>query len=171
MIVLKGAHMSKLVKISDDIRERARALYMDHKPMNDIAKELQVSTATLSNWRTRDGWNDIREAADNELSADIVSARKLTLTRIASAGIDQIERTIKYIQERPDAMSVAEAEKMAALISTLDKVHRLDTKQATENVSVQVQNTFSMEKVLEVIKADPFMTTTQSPPAPTNDEK
>lgn len=149
---------SKLVPIPDAVRDEALQLYLAHVPMNDIAARLKVSTATLSAWRSRDGWAQMREKQDEELAADIVSARKLTLTRIARAGIDQIDRTIKHIAERPEPMTVAEAEKMSVLVSNLDRIGRLDNKEATENVAVgiKVSAPLTPEQIKETIKADPF---------------
>ncbi len=150
--------MSKLLPAyPDETREQAKQLYMAHVPLNDIASQLKVPTATLSQWRSRDGWLAERETADESLAADIVSSRKLTLARIAKASIDQIDRTIKHIAERAEPATVAEAEKLSVLVSNLDRVARLDNKEATENVSVKVKAEMTVDRIREVIQQDAFM--------------
>lgn len=147
-----------LVPIPDEVRTKAKELFLAHTPINDISKQLKISTAAIARWRSDEDWVAERDAADEALMGDIVSARKVDLAHIAKAGIEQIKRTVKFIQDDPDPMSIASAEKMANLIATLDKVHRLDSKQATENVAMhlEVKNKLSVERVVEIIKSDPF---------------
>ncbi len=150
---------TSLVPIPEDIRAKAKELYLAHTPINDIAHQLKVSTATLAQWRTRESWLAEREAADEALLTDIISARKVELSHIAKAGIAQIKRAIKHIEDDPEPMSIAVAEKMANLIATLDKVHRLDTKQATENVSVaaDIGGGITVDRIREIVTTDAFL--------------
>jgi hypothetical protein len=149
---------AKLVPYPDEVREQAKSLYINHVPMNEISKQLKVPTATLSQWRSRDGWLEERERLDEEVQSEIVSSRKLTLANIAKAGIDQIARTIKFVSERPDPMTISEAKNMAELLRNTDSIARLDNKEATSNVAVQVQaKRMTVDEIRAVVTSDDFL--------------
>jgi len=147
-----------LTPVPKDVRAKAKELFFAHTPINDISKQLQISTAAIARWRTDEKWLEERVVADEALAADIVSSRKLTLVRIAKAGIDEIERAINFVRSSPDPMSIPVAEKMANLISTLVRVQRLDAGESTENVALGVKVAgVSVDKIREVLLNDPYM--------------
>lgn len=148
-----------LIAHPEEVRMQAKALYLMHTPMNDISSQLHVSTSTLSQWRTRDKWAELREREDESLAADMVSSRKLSITRINRGGMAQIERALQFITERPDPPSISEAVKIGELIGILDRVHRLDSGKATDQIAIKTQSSsMPVERIREIlVSKDEFM--------------
>lgn len=152
---------AKLVPYPDEVRTKARQLFLVHTPFNDIAKQLSVSTSALAKWRGDEGWVAEREALDDQLQFDLVSKRKIDLTTLVEAGVKEIKRAIKRVTDAPDGMTIQEAEKMGALVTMLHKVSQLDNKLATENVAVNakmsVSTNVSIDKIREIVLSDQFL--------------
>ncbi len=95
-----------------------------------------------------------REDADRSLIDDNFAARKVTVATIARLSADEILRAVEHITNRPDPATLAEAEKLAVILSSLDKIGRLDAGKATENLAVGVKLT--LDEVRAAINGDPF---------------
>ncbi len=147
-------------KYTDAQREAARDLFLQNVGINDIAKQLSISTAALAKWRANDNWLEAREAANSIIQADKVSKRKIDLVNISDEAITQIKRSLKAVVDNPDPPTLQQAKTMAEIVGLVDKVYRLDNQLATDQISIQqkVSGSISVEKVREIILSDPFFT-------------
>lgn len=158
------AGSSKLTKIPNEVRDKAKALYFDHIPINDIAHQLQISTAIISKWRGDDNWAALRGAAVDGYLDDISSGRAIRLSKIQAKGLDALDRAVTAAQQRVDPLTLSEAEKLGNVMTILDKLQRLDRGKSTENhaVKVEVSGQVSVDKIREIFLNDPFFKETDS---------
>ena len=150
--------MGKLARIPDEVRSKAREMYMSHVHMNEIAAQLKVSTGVLSKWRAEENWALERTSADEGFLDDIVQHRKVRLARLAEMSVDQLERGLHYLKQRVEPLTLPEMEKLTVVLSNLDKIGRLDANKATENVAVKldVSGQLTVERIRDIVTNDPF---------------
>lgn len=139
-----------------DIKERARDLYMQHKSANDISRELGITTRQLARWRTDEQWSIAREAEDRGLIEDGFGSRRLSVSRLATLTVDQLERGLQHLARRHEPPTLNELEKLSNIVSSLDRIGRLDANKSTENVAIQAGVKLSLEEIRNIISKDPF---------------
>lgn len=149
---------NKIAKTDPDTKLAARDLFLRHRPMNEIASTLGLSTAVIAKWRTEEGWVAARDAADEIESHDKIARRKIDLLNIEDDAIQQIKRAVKKVVDNPEEPSLNEAKILAEIVEKIDRVGRLDRQQATENVSVRVEGKLSVDRIREIVKSDAFLT-------------
>lgn len=140
-----------------ELRSRAKDLYFSYTPFNDIAKDLGVSAATVSDWRKREGWDIEREGIERGILEDAFGARRMSLSRITKLSVDQLERGLKHFADRIEPPTLSELEKLSVIVGNLDKILRLDTNRPTDNVAVASTITHTVEEVRDRLSADPVL--------------
>lgn len=155
---------------SEELRERSKDLFFSYNTIQQISRQTGVSPKTLSKWRDEDGWEGARKQADLQLLEDTFSSKRVALARITRVATDQIERGLKVFTDRFEPPTLRETEMLTNIVANLDKIARLDSGKATENVSVQIGGSVEMtvDKIRDIIKADPFLTV---PPPPDGDKQ
>lgn len=154
------AKSAKLAKSSEELtqlRTRGKELYFSYVQHNDIAKELGVSAATIADWRKKEGWDLEREGIERGLLEDSFGARRMSLSRITKMTTDLLETGLKRFSERNEPPTLAEAERLSVIIGNLDKILRLDTGKATENVAIQGSVAHTVEEIRERLSQDPVL--------------
>jgi hypothetical protein len=153
----------KLTPTPPEMIEHARQLFFDHVPINDIARQLKLSSAVIAKFRNEGGWSDLRRAADDSRLEDSVSRRKVDLMELSDTAVAQMKRSIKAVVESTEPPTLQQAKILAEIVQMTDKVHRLDRQVSTENISVQqTVKVMTPDEVRAAIAADPFFT---QPPA------
>jgi hypothetical protein len=153
---LSLASPSSVSVANDALKAQARDLYLSRRPKGEISRALGVSPRTVSKWAREEGWELEREDADKSLIDDNFAARKITVATIARLSADQVLRAVQHINDRPDPPSLMEAEKLAILLGALDKIGRLDSGKATDNVALQGAVKLTLDQVRAAINSDPF---------------
>ena len=139
------------------VREQAKQLFMKYVSFEDICRQLAVSSATVATWRKRDGWAIQREEAERSIIEDGFASRRVAISRITGCTTEQIERGLTHLRTRPNPPTVPEMEKLSVILANLDKIARLDSNKATENVALQANVKLSAEQIREIIASDPFL--------------
>lgn len=153
-------------KSTEEDRNRAKQLFLSYASTSAISKELGVSQATVVKWRDDNDWETARKNADRELIDDTFSVKRVSLARITKVTTEQIERGLKVIADRFEAPSLKEMESLTNILANLDKISRLDSGRATENVAVQVGGNLDLtvDKIKEMIMSEPFFPKKDGPP-------
>jgi hypothetical protein len=136
--------------------QAAKALYMQHKSAADISRELGVSLRQIARWRTEGDWALEREQEDRSLIEDGFSGRKVTVARLATMTVEQLQRGMEHLARRPEPPSLQEMERLANIAANLDRVSRLDSGKATDNINLNSNVRMSIEDIRRTILADPF---------------
>jgi hypothetical protein len=90
---------------AEKIQGAGKLLYMNNVPNVEIARTLDVSETTVSNWVTKGGWRDER--------ADSVSKKKARMDMLGDAIDYQLEALHQWIQRsRQNAKQVAADERV-----------------------------------------------------------
>lgn len=140
-----------------ELRARAKDLYFSYTPFNDIAKELGVSSATVSEWRKKESWDLTRDGIERGILEDAFGARRMTLSRITKLSTDLLEKSLKRLADRVEPPTLAEAEKLSIIVGNLDKILRLDMGKATDNVNVQSTVSHTVEEIRARLASDPVL--------------
>lgn len=140
-----------------ELRARGKELYFSYRPFNDIAAELSISSATLAEWRKKEGWDVEREGIERGILEDAFGARRMTLSRITKTSVDLLERGLKRLSDRVEPPSLSELEKLSVIVGNLDKILRLDMGKPTDNVHVQGTVQHTVEEIRARLAADPVL--------------
>ena len=147
----------ELLAEDPNVKEKARQMYMHFVDFGEICKALGVSTTTVATWRKRDQWAIQREEASRSLIEDNFAGRRVSISRITTATTEQIERGLAFLRSRPTPPTIQEVERLSVILANLDKIARLDSNQATENIAVNANVKLSAEQIRSIIAADPFL--------------
>jgi hypothetical protein len=110
----------------------------------------------ISRWRTDDGWSLTRETEDRSILEDGFGARKVTVSKLATLGVDQLKRGIEHLARRHEAPSLQECERLSVIVANLDRIGRLDSGKATEHLAVSASVRMTAEDIRKAIVEDPF---------------
>lgn len=145
-----------------DKKAQARVLFFERKPAQEICALVAATPSQLKRWRTEGEWDGERDVAERGLLEEGFSQGKLTVVRIKKLAGEQILRGLKAIAERHDPPTIPELEKISTIYANLDKISRLDSNRATENVSIEATVKMTAQEIREVLLNNPFL----SPPKP-----
>ncbi len=151
---------TKPIRSNDELatlKARGKDLYFSYVPFNDISKELAVSSATVADWRKKEGWDIEREGIERGILEDAFGARRMSLSRITKMTTDLLERGLKHFNDRIEPPTLAEAEKLSIIIGNLDKILRLDTNRPTDNVQIAATVQHTVEDIRAKLAADPVL--------------
>lgn len=117
--------MSKLKKrkrsVSDDTLEVCRVMYMEHTPLSQIAREMNVPRSTLQYYENS-MWRSERELVSSELLSTISSKRLHSLHELNGGGVKILSRAVQNLVTRKDPPSTREAMDIVKIMEVLDKL-------------------------------------------------
>jgi len=85
--------------ITPEIKLAARAFYLQHTPVTEIAKTFGVTGRTVYNWRTEGCWDDLIEGTSIEHA---IARRYITLTEVNNKTpeqLDEMDRLVKHLEQ------------------------------------------------------------------------
>ena len=132
--------------------KEAKTLYMDFKPLKEIASETGINYRTLLYHSKK--WTGERNLVRNELLKEITDNKKTVLTSLTGNSLDCIDRAIKELKERRQPPSIQEARMLTNIVAEIDKILRLDEGSPTDIIAEHRPATIIELK--EKLKKDPF---------------
>lgn len=139
-------------KIDNKVLEKAKALYMQYIPVTKIAEDLKVNRNSLHHY-VDNYWREEREINRLEMLDYMTSGKKQDIMSMTGSSIKIIARALEDLARRAEPPSVREAAKVSEILTTLDKITRLDENKPTEITSDQP---FTVVEIREKLKLDPF---------------
>lgn len=148
------------------LKPYAFRMYCDNYPLKAIARLLNVSPNTVWWWVHRTDWKQRKAELEMQFHNAVISSKVQVLAQISSDAIDIIGKALSGLKKKGDDITLVDARNVSEIFKNMDKVLRLTNGAPTEiqekrHTDVKVPRT--AKEILEVIKADPFMTIDVTP--------
>jgi len=140
-------------RIPDSVLGEAKALYMDHLPVTEIARRLSICRESLQ-YHVNQGWRKEREDISKGVLMDIAMSKRSKLMEISGMTLDIILRSLADLNKRDRALTPFEARTVAALFAELDKIIKLDAGDPTDIIASTKPSTYI--EVQQKLNMDPF---------------
>lgn len=141
-------------KVDPILLEKAKKMYMEYTPVSSISRHINVPKTTLQHYCTN-YWHPEREMARAELFQKMTDTKRVDFARITEATICIMTRALQNLAARSEPPTMAEASKASEILSSLDKITRLDDGNPTDIISNQ-EKVLTVETIRKKLSLDPF---------------
>jgi len=132
--------------------ESAKKMFMDFKPLKEIAKVLNIKYRTLVYHKNK--WEEERNLIRKEILRDLADNKRAILVNLTSNSLDCVDRAIEDLKKRDKPPTIHEARLLTNIISEIDRIIRLDDGEPTDIISEHKPSTVIELKAK--LKKDPF---------------
>lgn len=150
-------------KYSVDQLSEAKRLFLGHKPLKEIEQITGIKRDSLRQYAygkrdpgiddQAETWLFERRQLDQESFEALMDGKHSIISEIGCLSLELIRNCLKAKLEEGVPPSISEAQDIAQVFSSFDKIMKLDLGKPTENVQ---QASMSLEECLKVIKEDPL---------------
>jgi len=144
-------------------KDQARELYFNFVDQKEICKKLGLKRETLKNWVNdskrykNSGWSKLRTDLVYAALKSSFEQRGFVISKMWSASLPWIYNSIIHHINGKKILSLPEMLIVSNLLSSLDKVFRLDTGQSTENIDVKKLEPLSLTEIKKILESDYFI--------------
>ena len=131
---------------------RAKELYMSHRTLKEISKDLDMPYKTVQFHAAK--WKKDRELMTNELLRELTENKKTLLNSLVGNSLECLDRAIAELKNRKTPPTIREARWIATIVTELDKITRLDEGNPTDIIAEHKPAT--VIELQEKLKRDPF---------------
>jgi len=132
--------------------ESAKKMFMDFKPLKEIAKVLNIKYRTLVYHKNK--WEEERNLVRKEILRDLADNKRAILVNLTSNSLDCVDRAIEDLKKRDKPPTIHEARLLTNIVSEIDRIIRLDDGEPTDIISEHKPSTVIELKAK--LKKDPF---------------
>ena len=132
--------------------DTAKSMFMDFKPLKEIAKTLNIKYRTLVYHKNK--WEEERNLVRKEILRDLADNKRTILVNLTSNSLDCVDRAIEDLKKRDKPPTIHEARLLTNIISEIDRIIRLDDGEPTDIISEHKPSTVIELKAK--LKKDPF---------------
>lgn len=132
--------------------DAAKKMFMDFKPLKEIAKVLNIKYRTLVYHKNK--WEEERNLIRKEILRDLADNKRAILVNLTSNSLDCVDRAIEDLKKRDKPPTIHEARLLTNIISEIDRIIRLDDGEPTDIISEHKPSTVIELKAK--LKKDPF---------------
>lgn len=157
--------------ITPEQKAKARAMYFEHYSEAQISQAMNLKEATVRNWIHGGKHTDVdktwrwqREKRERELAETLVVDNSYHIRKLYRVSLPLIVDTVTIRAKKaatkdkdgkfPDALSMKEAKELTEIITSLDKLFRLDNGRPTDIFGVAP---VSLEQLKAAISKDAFI--------------
>lgn len=140
--------------------ELMKQMYMDYKPITDIAKAFDVARNTVTWHINANSWNAERKLAESEVFSSFDDAKKVDFVKMTQAAATIMSRSLQELATRHEPPTINEATRAADILKTLDNILRLDDNKPTE-ITQNTDKPMNEEELREKLAKDPFSKVTK----------
>ena len=130
----------------------AKKMFMDFKPLKEIAKVLNIKYRTLVYHKNK--WEEERNLVRKEILRDLADNKRAILVNLTSNSLDCVDRAIEDLKKRDKPPTIHEARLLTNIVSEIDRIIRLDDGEPTDIISEHKPSTVIELKAK--LKKDPF---------------
>jgi len=140
-------------KISDKTLETAKTRFMNYEPVAEIARDLKINRSSLQYYADK-SWNEERNISRIELLEHATESKKKDFITMTQASIKILSKALENLARRDEPPSIREASKVAEILTSLDKITRLDDNKPTEITGTD--KPITVIELKERLSKDPF---------------
>jgi len=141
-----------MAKISKEILDQAKKMYMEYTPIKAIAEQLSVPRTSIQ-YHANNEWELERELQKAELFRTFTSQKKATMTKLSEHSLKIMMRALEAAARSDTPPTLREAQQTALILESIDKILRLDDNKPTEIIDSKPVTTIELKKKLAL---DPF---------------
>jgi len=130
----------------------AKTMFMDFKPLKEIASVLGIKYRTLVYHKNK--WEEERNMIRKEILRDLADNKRAILVSLTSNSLDCVDRAIEDLKKRDKPPTIHEARLLTNIVSEIDRIIRLDDGEPTDIISEHKPSTVIELKAK--LKNDPF---------------
>lgn len=140
------------MKYPKKVLAKAKALYMDYQSLNEIEKQTGMNINSVK-YHVREYWKRERDLNRAELFDLVTQTKKANFLAITDSTVRVMTRALQNLATRVEPPTIQEATKAAEILSTLDKITRLDEGKPTDIYDEKPVSVIELQKKLQL---DPF---------------
>lgn len=115
------------------LKLKAKALYLQGKPLSEIVETLGVNLYTLKSWTTKGSrseppWRLIKDRANDDRLKALLADKDASLDHIYSLGISAVVRGLQTIELSDSPLSPSDMKKIVDIMDKVDGWMRLEEK-------------------------------------------
>ena len=152
--VKKKATTRKSPKVSAAKLAKCKELFMAYASLGEISKLENIPKSTLA-YHSSKRWMAEREMNKAEIFATVTAAKKEQFSDITHNTVKIMQRALSHMASRTEPPTIMEAQKAADIMSSLDKIIRLDDNKPTE-IAATHDAPVTIEVIQEKLSLDPF---------------
>lgn len=163
---LKVSAVGNIISVPDSIRASAKALYFTGYTVDEIARKLNIMPPVVSEWvfgadgsgTSKTCWAVKKaQVSDASVIAYIID-KHATFDRTVSVAHKCLTKALEGLNERvhtgETVLNMDEIRKLAAVVTEMDKISRLEGGQATS--IIETTTGLSAPELRKIIKDDPI---------------
>jgi len=144
-------------KVNDEQLALAKQLYMDYKPLSEIASACGLKISGVRYYiDKKDGWRSERILRSQELASSYSEAKIKQMNSTFSNCFSSIETWVREKARNPKELKPFEVKTMMSIIQEMDKISRLDAGNPTDIIA-ETRPMDVKEVRAAIVKADPFL--------------
>ena len=147
------------------LKLKAKAMYLEHKPIAHISKELKLGINTVKAWvygqGKKIGWQSERELQQTQVLKELTQEKAVKLKEAANMTVDLIWHYVKRLSRSPDDVDLKTADKLASMLTNLSKITQIDKDE--EDPADSNSKPSTVEDLRRKLNADPFSEVIEEP--------
>ena len=139
---------------SEEQLEKAKQMYMQYKPMTEIAKALDINYKTVQYHATKKDkcWRLERELSKADLLSQVSESKRGAFASMTLDSITVVQKCLATLA-RSESITTTDAKKAMEILESLDRITRLDDGAPTEIVA---EKPMALETIHTIVASDPF---------------
>lgn len=139
-------------KYTPDQLDMAKKMFMAYKSRKEICEATGIAVNTFPDYAKK--WIPERDLLKSEMFSALADSKKRFFVDLAQNGLELLVRSIKDLNRSGETLAPRELKEIAAIITEIDKIIRLDDGKPTE--IVESLKPATRESIIELLKTDPF---------------
>jgi len=135
--------------------ETMKRMYMEYKPISQIAKAFGVQRSTV-NWHINtNAWSAERKLQESEVFSSFDDSKKVDFVNMTKHSVAIMTRSLEALATRHEPPTINEATRAADILKTLDNILRLDEGKPTDIVE-STEKAMDGKELKKKLALDPF---------------
>lgn len=140
------------------LRGKAKILFMQFVPRDEIVRRLDMSEVTFSIWVNKYGWEKERNEVVRSVVNDVKDQGRRVLAEVSRISLSMVYKSLSHRSQQPAPLTLREAQVVTDILSKLDRIARLDDGEPTDIVAGSERLApISIEELRTIVAKDAFI--------------